>query len=383
VSGTPDTRGGMRFETLAVHAGHHVDGGTGAVTEPIHLSSTFERAPDGTFPHGYVYTRLANPTRAALETSLAALEGGAAAAAFASGSAATAALFQALAPGDHVVAPRDAYYGTAKLLKDLFGPWGLEASFVDTSRPEEVERALRPTTRILWLETPSNPLLSICDIAALAAVARSRGVRTVVDNTWATPALTRPLSLGADLVMHSTTKYLGGHSDVLGGALVAREQDAFFERVRTIQTAAGAVPSPFECWLVLRGIRSLTWRMRGHVANAAEVARFLASHPRVEAVHYPGLASHPGHDVARRQMSQPGGMLSFQVRGGADDAIAVAGRVRLFTRATSLGGPESLIEHRHSIEGPDTRTPPNLLRCSIGLEHADDLVADLAQALEG
>ena len=373
----------MKFETLAVHAGHHVDGCTGAVTEPIHLSSTFERAPDGTFPHGYVYTRLANPTRAALEASLAALEGGTAAAAFGSGSAATAAVFQALAPGDHVLVPLDAYYGTAKIARDIYGPWGLETSFVDMARPDLVERALRPNTRVLWLETPSNPLLSICDIAALSAIARARGVRTVVDNTWATPALTRPLALGADVVMHSTTKYLGGHSDVLGGALVAREADAFFERVRTIQTSAGAVPSPFECWLVLRGIRSLTWRMHGHVANARAVADFLVSHPRVEAVHYPGLVAHPGHDVARRQMSAPGGMLSFQVRGGADDAISVAGRVRLFTRATSLGGPESLIEHRFSIEGPDTRTPPNLLRCSIGLEHADDLIADLTQALEG
>ena len=373
----------MQLETLAVHAGHHVDDGTGAVTEPIHLSSTFERAPDGTFPHGYVYTRLANPTRAALEASLAALEGGAAAAAFASGSAATAALFQALAPGDHVVAPLDAYYGTAKILKELFVPWGLEATFVDMAKPGDVERALRPETRILWLETPSNPLLRIADIAALAALARARGIRTVVDSTWATPVITRPLDLGADIVMHSTTKYLGGHSDVLGGALVAREQDAFFERVRAIQVTAGAVPSPFECWLVLRGIRSLPWRMRGHVSNASAVASFLAAHARVEAVHYPGLAGHPGHDIARRQMSLPGGMLSFQVRGGADEAMGVAARVRLFVRATSLGGPESLIEHRFSIEGPESRTPPNLLRCSIGLESADDLIADLAQALDG
>lgn len=371
----------MRFETLAVHAGHQVDGDTGAVTPPIHLSTTYERAEDGTFPHGFLYTRNANPTRAALEESLAALEDGRAAAAFASGSAATMAVFQSLAPGDHVLAPRDAYHGTAKTLRELYGGWGLEASFVDMTDLAAVEAAFRPGTRIVWMETPSNPLLAITDIAAVAAMARARGARSVVDNTWATPMLTRPLALGADLVMHSTTKYLGGHSDVLGGALVARENDAFFERLRTIQVAGGAVPSPFDCWLIMRGIRSLPWRMRAHSANADAVARFLAAHPRVEAVHYPGLATHPGHEVATRQMSLPGGMLSFQPEGDAARALAVAARVRLFTRATSLGGPESLIEHRASIEGPGTRTPENLLRCSIGLEHADDLVADLEQAL--
>ena len=375
----------MHLETLAVHAGHHVDGDTGAVTPPIHLSSTYERAVDGSFPHGFIYSRLGNPTRASLEAALAALEGGAAAAAFASGSAATAAVLQALAPGDHVLAPLDAYHGTAKLLRDVFGAWGLTFDFVDMTRPEAVAAAWRPATRLLWLETPSNPLLAITDIAALAAIARERGdgrVRTVVDSTWATPMITRPLALGADLVMHSTTKYLGGHSDVIGGAIVAREADGFFERVRTIQHSLGAVPSPFESWLVLRGMRSLPWRMRAHSDNATRVATFLAAHPAVEAVHYPGLPDHPGRDVAARQMALPGGMLSFQPRGDADAAMAGAGRCRLFVRATSLGGPESLIEHRASIEGPLTRTPPNLLRCSIGLEHHEDLIEDLRQALE-
>jgi cystathionine gamma-synthase len=371
----------MRIETLAVHAGHQVDGDTGAVTPPIHLSSTFERAADGTFPHGYVYTRLGNPTRTSLEASLAALEGGAAAAAFSSGSAATSAVLQALAPGDHVLAPLDAYHGTAKILREVFGGWGLTFDFVDMTRPDAVAAAFRAETRLLWLETPSNPLLAITDIAALATLAGARGIRTVVDSTWATPLITRPLALGADLVMHSTTKYLGGHSDILGGAIVAREADPFFERIRAIQLAVGAVPSPFESWLVLRGIRSLPWRMRAHSANATAVARFLAAHPAVEAVHYPGLDTHPGRDVAARQMALPGGMLSFQPRGDAAHAMAVAARCRLFVRATSLGGPESLIEHRASIEGPGTRTPENLLRCSIGLEHHEDLIEDLEQAL--
>lgn len=376
----------MKIETLAVHAGHHIDGDTGAVTPPIHLSSTFERAPDGTFPHGFVYSRLGNPTRASLEATLAALEGGAAAAAFASGSAATAAVLQALAPGDHVLAPLDAYHGTAKMLREVFAVWGLAFDLVDMTRPEAVAAALRPETRLLWLETPSNPLLAITDIAALAALARERGqgrIRTVVDSTWATPLVTRPLALGADLVMHATTKYLGGHSDVIGGAIIARDADPFFERIRTIQLSLGAVPSPFESWLVLRGIRTLPWRMRAHSENATHVARFLAAHASVEAVHYPGLDSHPGRDVAARQMALPGGMLSFQPRGDAAAAMEVAARCRLFVRATSLGGPESLIEHRASIEGPGTRTPENLLRCSIGLEHHEDLIEDLRQALEG
>ena len=371
----------MRFETLAAHAGGGVDPATGAVTPPIHLSTTFERGADGEFPHGYIYTRSGNPNRAALERVLCELEGGAAAATFASGSAATSAIFQALAPGDHVIAPADAYHGTAKLLREVFAPWGLAASFVDMTDLGAVERALRPETRLLWLETPSNPLLKIADIARVAALAHAAGARCVVDNTWASPVLQRPLALGADLVMHSTTKYLGGHSDVLGGAFVAREADAFFERVQLIQTAGGGVPSPFECWLVLRGIRTLPLRVRAQAESAQKLALFLSGNPKIEAVHYPGLEWHPGHAVAARQMSGYGGMLSLQVRGGREEAMAVAARVRLITRATSLGGTESLIEHRASIEGPGTTTPENLLRLSVGLEHPDDLIEDLAHAL--
>ena len=372
----------MRIETLAVHAGLKVDATTGAVVPPIHAATTFEHEPDGGHPRGFLYSRTANPNRSALEECLAELEGGAACAAFASASAATAALFQALAPGDHVVAPLDAYFGTGKLLRDVFAPWGLAVDFVDMTDLTSVKRSLRSSTRLIWVETPSNPLWRVTDIAAVAELARTAGARLVVDNTAMTAVLQRPLALGADLVVYATTKYLGGHGDVLGGAVISREREsALFDRVRTIQTAGGAVPSPFDCWLVRRGIRTLPWRMRAHSESALKVATYLAAHPRVEAVHYPGLPGHPQHSVACRQMSGFGGMLSVQVRGGRDAAFAVAGKVGVFTCATSFGSTESLLEHRASVEGTATRAPENLLRLSIGLEHPDDLVEDLAQAL--
>jgi cystathionine gamma-synthase len=373
----------MHIDTLAVRAGHAVDPSTGAVTPPIHLSTTFERLPDGGYRGGHIYARTSNPGRQSLETALAQLEGGTSAMAYSSGLAATHAVFQALAPGDHVIAPEDAYYGTLRQLRELFAPWGLESDACDMSDLDAVAGKLRPTTKIVWVETPSNPLLRVVDIAALANLAHGVGARCVVDNTWATPILQRPLDLGADLVMHSTTKYLGGHSDLIGGALVARTDDEYVARLRLLQGLAGAVPSPFDCWLLMRGIRSLPWRMRGHCANAATVAQMLAAHPGVEAVHYPGLETHPGHEIAARQMTDFGGMLSIQVHGSAADALAFTNRLTLFTRATSLGGPESLIEHRASVEGPTTISPPNLLRVSVGLENAEDLVEDLEQALRG
>jgi len=373
----------MHLETLAVHAGLQVDEATGAVTPPIHLSTTYERAADGTFPSGFSYTRSNNPTRQSLEQALAVLEGGAIAAAFSSGQAATFAIFQTLRPGDHVIAPEDAYYGTADLLLDHFAKWGVESSFVDMADIGAVRAAMRPATRLVWIETPSNPLIRISDIAAIVEAAHAAGARVACDNTWATPALQRPLDLGADLVMHSTTKYLGGHSDILGGAVIVRENDDWFARVKSVQVVGGAVPSPFECWLVLRGIRTLPYRMRGHSANALAIAQFLSAHPAIEQVCYPGLESNAGHAIAARQMALPGGMLSFMVRGGRDEAMALTLRLKLFTRATSLGGPETLIEHRASVEGPRTRTPENLLRVSVGLEHADDLIADLRQGLKG
>lgn len=371
----------IRIETLAVHAGHSVDAATGAVATPIHLSTTFERAADGGYPHGYVYARGANPTRDALENGLAALEGGKAAAAFGSGLAASSAILQALAPGDHVVAPVDVYHGMTKLLRDVFMPWGLAVSFVDMTKLEEVKQAFTPKTKLVWTETPSNPLLKITDIAAVAEVAHGAGALCACDNTWA-PIVQRPLDLGADFVMHSTTKYLGGHSDVIGGAIIAKQAAGFFERVREIQGASGGIPSPFDCWLILRGMRTLPCRMRVHSENALKVATWLADHPRVEAVHYPGLGSHAGHEIAARQMSDFSGMLSFEVKGRAAAALEVAAKTEIFIRATSLGGVESLIEHRASIKGEDPRTPQGLLRLSIGLEHPDDLIEDLAEAME-
>ena len=371
----------MKFETLAVHAGQHVDTATGAVTSPIHLSTTFERAADGSFPHGFIYARDANPNRRQLEECLTALEGGADTVAFASGSAATAVLFQALEPGQHVIAPYDAYYGTVALLRDHYERWGLTHTLVDTANIDEVKAALRPNTALVWLETPSNPLIRITNIRAVSEAARGVGARVACDNTWATPVLQRPLELGADLVMHATTKYMGGHTDVMGGAVVARATDSYFDRIRASQKQAGAIPSPFDCWLVLRGVRTLPYRMRAHSENALRVATFLAAHPRIHAVHYPGLPNDPGHAVAKKQMAAFGGMLSFEVKGGRDEAMKVAANVKLFTRATSLGGSESLVEHRASIEGAHTRAPESLLRCSIGLEHPDDLIEDLEQAL--
>jgi cystathionine gamma-synthase len=371
----------MQLETLAIHAGQSPDPATGAVMPPIHLSTTFERAPDGSYPGGYVYTRSENPNRAALERCLAALEGGEVAAAFSSGMAAIAAVFQALAPGDHVLFPNDAYFGAGRLLRDLMAPWGLIYSVVNMADLAAVRAAVCSQTRLIWVETPSNPLLKITDIAGVATIAREAGARCAVDNTWPSPVGQRPLALGADLVMHATTKYLGGHSDLLGGAIVARAADEFFERIRLVQTIGGATPSPFDCWLLMRSIRTLPYRMRAHSENAQRVAEFLAEHPAVKTVHYPGLPTHPGYEIARRQMSLSGGMLSIQVHGGAEEAMRVASRVQLFTRATSLGGVESLIEHRASVEGVHTTTPPNLLRISVGLEHPDDLIADLVQAL--
>jgi cystathionine gamma-synthase len=371
----------MRIETLAVHAGHAIDAATGAVAAPIHLSTTFQRDPEGGYAHGYSYGRSANPTRHALEVGLAALEGGEDAAAFGSGLAAGSAVLQALAPGDHVVAPTDVYHGMTKVLREIFMRWGLEVSFVDMTDLDGIRQAVRPATKLVWVETPSNPRLKITDIARVAEMAHAAGALCACDNTWS-PIVQRPLDLGADLVVHATTKYLGGHSDVTGGIVIAKTKTDFFERVREIQTTGGAVPSPFDCWLVLRGMRSLPWRMRAHSENAARVAAWLANHPRVEAVHYPGLASHAGHEIAARQMSAFSGMLSFEVRGGREAALAVATKTGIFIRATSLGGVESLIEHRASIKGEDPRTPQGLLRLSIGLEHPDDLIEDLAQALE-
>jgi len=371
----------MKPETLAVHAARSPDPASGAVAQPIHLSTTFERAADGGYPRGYSYGRTDNPGRHALEQAIAALEGGAAAACFASGTAASMAAFSLLAPGDHVIAPLECYHGTGKQLKELVARMGVSVSFVETGDLRAMAVAWTDSTRMLWIETPSNPRLLITDIAAAAELAHARGGLLVCDSTFATPILQRPLALGADIAMHSTTKFLAGHSDVIGGALVLRESGKLLERLRNYQVQAGAVPSPFDCWLTRRSMVTLPHRVRAQSASAIAIAQFLDAHPAIERVFYPGLPGHPAHELAARQMSGFGSMISVTLRGSADDALAVAAGVRLFTRATSLGSVESLIEHRASMEGPGTLTPANLLRLSIGLEHPDDLIADLAGAL--
>ncbi len=371
----------MKFETIAVHAGGAPDPATGAIAPPIHLSTTFEHGPAGEQPHGYMYIREGSPTETRLEEALAAIEGGQAALVFSSGLAAGAAYLQALPAGCHVLFADDIYYGFRQMASEFLPRWGIASSAVDMSDLDKVRHEVRGNTRLLWAESPSNPLMKVVDLAALAAIARDAGAELAVDGTFATPVLQRPFALGAAAVIHAATKYFGGHSDVQGGALVVARRDETYARAAHVRHILGAVLSPFNSWMVLRGLRSLPCRMERHSANALTVARALEGHLAVEAVHYPGLPSHAGHEIARRQMSAFGGMLSFRVKGGRDRAVAVASKVKLFTNATSLGGTESLIEHRASSEGPASTTPQNLLRVSVGLEHPDDLVEDLMQAL--
>lgn len=372
----------MKLETLSVRIGREVEPTAGDVAPAIHMSTTFERDVDGQFSRGYSYTRADNPGRKALEECIAALEGGHDATAYASGSAASLAVFSLLRPGDHVIAPIEAYHGTAKQLRDIVGPMGVQCSFVDMTSVDAFRAALTPATKLVWIETPSNPMLNLSDIEALTAVAHERNAIVACDNTFATPVWQRPLRFGVDLVMHSSTKYFGGHSDVMGGAVVTRERGSLAERLRDYQGTAGNTPSAFDCWLIRRSLTTLACRVRAQTESAARIAEFLSRHGNVERVFYPGLESHRGHAIARKQMQGGyGAMLSFCVRGGRDEAFAIAGRMKYFTRATSLGGVESLVEHRASVEGPHTVTPQNLLRLSVGLEHADDLIADLEQAL--
>lgn len=371
----------MRIETLAVHAAYSVDPATGAVAPPIHLSTTFGRDEAGVPLAGHTYVRESSPTQDLLEDALARLDGGEAALVFGSGMAAGLAVAEALPPGSHVVLPEDAYYGYRVAARDFFPKWGLSTTFAPLDRPGALQAALRPDTRLVWLESPSNPLLRVTDLAASAAIAKAAGALVLVDGTFATPALQRPIELGADVVLHATTKGIGGHSDVAGGALVFARAGELVERVRHVRTVLGAIASPFSSWLVLRGLRTLAVRARVQSETALAVATALEAHPAVPRVLYPGLASHPGHETARRQMSAFGSMISFHVGAGREAAIAAVGRARLFTRATSLGGVESLIEHRATSEGAASTAPQDLVRLSIGLEHPDDLVADLDAAL--
>jgi cystathionine gamma-synthase len=370
----------VRIESLAVHAGADPDKETGAVAPPIHLSTTFKHGPAGERIGGYEYTREENPTQTRLESALAALENGEAALAFASGMAAVDAVLGSMPAGSHVIIPRDVYQGVRILARDFFGG-RIDVDSVDVTNVAAMSAALKPNTRCIWLETPSNPLLQVSDIAAAAKIAHDAGAVVVVDNTFATPCLQQPLALGADIVMHSTTKYFGGHSDALGGALIFAKRSERYEKIAHARHVRGAVLSPFNAWLTLRGLRSLPARMAWHCRNARAVAEFLAGHPRVEKVNWPGLAGHPNHAVAAKQMRDFGGMMSVQIKDGREAALTVAGKVKLFTNATSLGGCESLMEHRASVEGENPVSPQNLLRLSIGLEHPDDLIADLKQAL--
>ena len=375
-----------RFETRAIHAGQPSDPQTGAVVTPLYQVSTYHQDAVGSPRDGWEYSRSGNPTRAALEACLANLEGGVQGLAFASGLAAEDCVLRTLcAPGDHVVVPGDAYGGTFRLVAKVFGRWGVDHTAVDLGDLDALRTALTPKTKVIWCETPSNPLLGIADIAALATIAHDDGAVLVVDNTFASPYLQQPLSLGADVVVHSTTKYLGGHSDVVGGALVAADA-AIGEQLAFHQNAIGSVAGPFDSWLVLRGTKTLAVRMDRHCANAALVAEFLRRHEAVSHVLYPGLSNHPNHDVAAKQMRGFGGMLSFRLDAGEAAAIEVCNRARLFTLAESLGGVESLIEHpgrmtHASVVGSPLEVPADLVRLSIGIENVDDLLADLEQAL--
>lgn len=375
------------FDTRVVHAGHDTDPATGAVVPPIVLSTTFAQAAPGA-PGPYEYSRSGNPTRGALERCLADLEGGAHGLCFASGSAAAMTVLQTLAPGEHLVACDDVYGGTYRLIERVVAPMGVDVSWVDLTDTAAVQAALRPSTRMLWVETPTNPLLKLVDLAALGALAAASGVRMVVDNTFATPALQRPLSLGAGAVLHSTTKYLNGHADVVGGAVVTGD-DAFAERLRFLQNAVGAVPSPFDCYLTLRGVRTLSLRVNRQSETALELAKRLSAHPAVAAVRYPGLPSHPQHPLCARQMSAGGGMLSVELAGGYQSAKQMLSSTALFVCAESLGGVESLAEHpasmTHAAVPPEVRAGigigDGLVRLSVGLEHVEDLWGDLEAAL--
>ena len=373
----------MKFETRAIHVGQDPEPAYGAVTVPIYQTSTFAQESVGSHK-GYEYSRTDNPTRTALQDVLASLEGARHGLAFSSGMAATATLFYLLRPGDHIVIPDDVYGGTYRLLAQVLADWEVAFDAIDLTDVDAVRKAIREETRMMWVETPTNPLLKIVDIEALAAIAHEAGARVVVDNTFATPYLQTPLALGADLVMHSTTKYLGGHSDVVGGALALNDTDTY-ERLKFLQNAAGAVPGPFDCFLVLRGVKTLAVRMEAHCRGARAVAVFLRGHPRVSGVYFPGLPDHPGHDIATRQMRDFGGMVSFEME-TEEEALEAARRTRLFFLGESLGGVESLIEHpgrmtHASVAGSALEVPSTLVRLSVGIEHPDDLVADLAQAL--
>ena len=372
----------MKKETQAIHATNLVDETAGAIATPIFLSTTFARDADGSYPKGHMYSRNSNPNRDALEKGLAILEGGAKAFAFGSGLAAVSAVFQCLKSGEHVLMPSVGYYASVKLAEEIMGPWGLQMSQVDMEDLDAIKASIQPNTKLIWVETPSNPLLGISDIQAISSLAHSQGIKVAVDNTMATPILQNPISLGADIVMHATTKYIGGHSDILGGAIILRDDDEWSARLKRVQILMGATQNPLDCYLLARGLKTLPLRMREHSASALALAQRLEKHVAIEKVHYPGLPSYSKHELAKRQMPYGfSGMISIQIKGDEANARRVASELKLFQQATSLGGVESLVEHRRSIEGPESKTPGNLLRLSVGLEHVDDLWEDLNSSL--
>lgn len=370
----------MKPETTAIHALNLIKSATGDVTMPISLSTTFFRDENGDYPGGHMYSRVSNPNRSSLEKVITELEFGADTCAFSSGNTAGMSIFQALKPGSHIIAPDDMYWGFKKQLLSIFAEV-LTFDFIDLTNLSNIESYIKPNTVMIWAETPSNPLLKITDILALGKISKLNQLILTVDSTFASPALQNPILLGADIVMHSTTKYIGGHSDVLGGSLTTANKTEFWERIRNIQQIGGAVPSPFDCFLLMRSIKTLTYRVKGHCENAMKLAQYLENHPKIEEVYYPGLASHPQHEIAKKQMKNYGGMMSVLIKGKETNTKKFVNKVNIFAQATSLGGVESLIEHRASVEGPDTKTPKNLVRISVGLEHIDDLIADLEQAL--
>lgn len=373
----------MKFETNAVHAGNFEDKTARAVVNPLYLSTTFARDDDGN-PSQFIYSRLGNPNRTALETKFATLEKGADALAFSSGMAAAMAICQSLLrPGDHIIIPDDCYHGVAHLIKNMYSQWQITYSEVDMIDVANVEKAITPHTKMVLIETPSNPLLKIVDIEAVCKIAKNKNIAVTCDNTWATPYIMQPILMGADYVFHSSTKYFGGHSDIIGGCVIVKEKNEGAEKLREYQTIGGAVPSPFDCWLLNRSMATHHVRMAAQAKNAATIAEYLNTHPKIERVFFPGLPHHPNHLVAKRQMKEIyGGMLSVLVKGGREEAMNFANRLSIFKHATSLGGVESLIEHRHSIEGIHAKSPQNLLRLSIGIEQIDDLLNDLREALK-
>ncbi len=369
------------IETIAIHGSLNHKSGSKSVVPPIEVSTNFEHSEKGHQEEDFLYTRHSNPNRQQLESVLKELENGESCAAFSSGMAAISAVIQSVKKGSHIIAPDDVYHGTRKVLQNFGEDWGLEFSFVDMSDLDEIQLAVRKSTSLLYIETPSNPLMKITDVEKVCAYAKTISARVCVDNTWPTPLNMNPIELGADLVVHSTTKYLAGHSDILGGAVISAKNDEFFQQIRTIQQSQGAVPSAQDCWLLCRSIRSFPYRMRAHNENAQKIADFLKDHPKVREVYYPGLGSHNGYEIARSQMKGFGGMISIIFDGSESESLKVVASTKLITKATSLGGVESTWEHRKSSEGQNSKSPENLIRLSVGLEHVDDLIEDLKTAM--